>query len=192
VFKTAQIGVHLFLIGKLDVLSINTEAEQLIERYGMAEHPEGGFYSVVYESDERITEDALPGRYSGSRAFASAIYYLLRMGEKSVFHRLKSDELWFHLHGGPLDIYLLSENKSENADSLEQITLGSQLNDAEQLHTLVRRGKWLAARPAEGVDFSLVSCVVMPGFEFEDFEMAPPEVLSRKHPRHSKLIRELT
>ena len=174
------------------MLPINTEAEQLIERYGMEEHPEGGFYSVVYESDERIREEALPGRYNGSRGFASAIYYLLRRGEKSVFHRLKSDELWFHLHGGPLEIYLLSENKSGNIDSLEQIKLGSQLNNDQQLHTLVPRGKWLAARPASGVEFLLVSCVVMPGFEFADFEMADPEFLSRKYTRHSKLISELT
>jgi hypothetical protein len=175
------------------VLSINSpKTEELIERYKMEEHPEGGFYSVVYESDERIKETALPDRYSGSRGFASAIYYLLRRGEKSVFHRLKSDELWFHLSGGPLDLYLLSEKESENTVSLEKITLCSQLNKDTRLHTFVPRGRWLGGRPAAGVDFSLVSCVVMPGFEFADFEMGNPEILKQKFPAHRELIEELT
>ncbi|MFP4687339.1 MAG: cupin domain-containing protein [bacterium] len=161
--------------------------DKLIKRYGMEEHPEGGYYSVIYQSDESIDKSALPERYSGSRKFAAGIYYLLPAGEKSVFHRLKSDELWFHLAGGTLELYLLDEDTG-----LEKLYLSKKVNTGHHLHGLVPRGTWMAARPAEGVDFSLVSCVVMPGFEFDDFELAQAKTLIRRHPGQEQLIRELT
>ena len=64
---------------------------QLIEQYALEPHPEGGWYKQTYRSTEQIGVDALPERFTGSRPFATAIYFLLEQGNFSAFHRIKSD-----------------------------------------------------------------------------------------------------
>ena len=54
-------------------------------------HTEGGFFSEMYRAEELIPENALPHRYSSSRCFSTAIYYMLTSETFSALHRLKSD-----------------------------------------------------------------------------------------------------
>ena len=67
-------------------------ANQLIGRYDLKPHPEGGWYKQTYKSSEQTATAALPGRFNGDRAFSTAIYFLLEKGNFSAFHRIKSDE----------------------------------------------------------------------------------------------------
>ena len=69
----------------------------LIQRYGLEPHPEGGWYKQTYKSNEQITAEALPKRFVASRAFSTAIYFLLEKGNFSAFHRIKSDECWLFM-----------------------------------------------------------------------------------------------
>ena len=70
-----------------------------IDNLGLKPHVEGGYYKELYKNS----------RCLGERPIASAIYYLLKSGQVSRFHRLKSDELWLYHYGSPLRIVVHSQ-----------------------------------------------------------------------------------
>ncbi|MGY2876956.1 putative cupin superfamily sugar epimerase [Marmoricola sp. URHA0025 HA25] len=61
-------------------------------------------------------------------------------------------------------------------DPTEQL-LGSDLESGESPQLVVPGGHWQAARPVD--EAVLVSCVVVPGFDFADFTLAPEIELPR-------------
>lgn len=122
--------------------------EDVIARLGLKPHPEGGFYQETF-------------RDAGS----SAIYYLLREGDRSAWHRVThAAEVWHHYAGAPLELRLSAGRKA--------IRLGTDLAAGEEPQAVVPPGVWQSARPLGG--WVLVGCTVAPGFKFDCFEMAPP------------------
>ena len=83
-------------------------ADYFVKNLNMIAHPEGGFYKEIYSSEENITSKDLIVNFEGSRILWTSIYFLLRDGEVSNFHRLKSDEMWYYHSGSPLTIYMIS------------------------------------------------------------------------------------
>ena len=130
----------------------------------LAPHPEGGWYRETWASPVRF---APPG-YPGQRAAATAILFLLRPGEESQWHRVRSDELWFWHSGGPLEL-LLGGTGAEPREP-DVTLLGGNLYRDHQPQGLVPANTWQAARPASDQEV-LVSCVVAPGFDFADFQL---------------------
>lgn len=164
-----------------------TDAQYWIEALGLQEHPEGGFFRETFRSEESIPTNGLPERFTGKRVFATAIYYLLKSGQISVFHRIKSDEIWTFHSGNPLPVYAISQ-----AGDLSLVTLGPDPASGHQFQCVVPAHKWFGAK-LDGPDgYALVSCIVAPGFEFEDFEMAQRSVLTEAFPQHKDIIRQLT
>ena len=134
------------------------QAEDVVRLLDLAPHPEGGFYRETYR-------DRPPG---GGRGASTAIYYLLRAGEVSAWHRvLDAAEVWHFYAGGPL---LLSV--SPDGRRTEVHRLGPDLATGERPQAVVPAGAWQAARPLGA--WTLAGCTVAPGFEFASFEMAPP------------------
>jgi predicted cupin superfamily sugar epimerase len=131
---------------------------------GLQQHPEGGWYAETYRHDA-TTETA-----NGTRALGTAIYFLLLPGESSSWHRVASDELWFHHRGGPLRLWLGGDGASPAADP-EMLLLGPATDADQRPQALIPAGQWQAAQPAVD-DAVLVSCVVVPGFDFADFILA--------------------
>ena len=127
---------------------MHSRAEELIATLGLEPHPEGGFYRQVYRSPHAVQPD--DGR--NARSALTAIYFLLPAGEKSRWHRVRSDEIWTHLEGDP--VRLLFDDGTSVV--------------VERMH-VVPANVWQAAEPTG--DYALVACFVAPGFEFEDFEM---------------------
>ncbi|PWJ25109.1 hypothetical protein ATK17_1221 [Branchiibius hedensis] len=123
-------------------------------------HPEGGWYAETYRSGVTI----------GDRVTATAIVFLLLPGEESAWHRVRSDELWIHQRGGPLELDL--GGSGEHPAYADRTILGSDPSAGHRFQSLVPGGHWQAARPA-GDEAVLVACVVTPGFDFADFELAP-------------------
>lgn len=109
------------------------EAARWIARLDLRPHPEGGYYRETYRAAESIAATALPARYGGARAFATAIYFLLPSGEISALHRLRSDELWYFHAGSALTLVTLDAD-----GTLERVTLGARVDAGEQLQATVR------------------------------------------------------
>ncbi len=127
--------------------------EAIIAALKMQPHPEGGHYVETFR-------DA-PG--AGGRAQSTAIYFLLQAGERSHWHRVDTAELWFWHAGAPLRLWI------ERAPPL---LLGPDFAAAQRPQAVVPANAWQAAESTGA--WTLVSCVVAPGFEFSGFELAPP------------------
>ncbi|HEX6848983.1 MAG TPA: cupin domain-containing protein [Chitinophagaceae bacterium] len=163
-----------------------TIAEQLIRKYNLEPHPEGGWYKQTYKSNEQIAAGALPERFGASRVFSTAIYFLLEKGNFSAFHRIKSDECWHFYGGDPLLIYVLDESGNVNI-----IALGNDF-EYQSFQYVVPANCWFACMPAPQSEYCFAGCTVSPGFEFEDFELADANGLVKMYPQHERLIRMLS
>lgn len=134
------------------------EAEALIRRLGLVQHPEGGHY--------RETFRAAPGP-GGGRAACTAILFLLRAGERSHWHRVDADELWHWHAGAPLELAV-----AQDGSGVARTVLGADFAAGETPQGIVPARAWQAARSLGA--WTLVGCTVAPAFEFAGFELAPP------------------
>jgi uncharacterized protein len=139
-------------------------AQQLIQALDLQAHPEGGFYRETWRSSLSIPQSALPQAYDGARSAGTAILFLLPTGHSSRWHRVKSAELWFHQSGDPLELSI--------AESIESAPPALHLGSNNCFQAVVPPHWWQKAKPVVGtVGYSLVACVVVPGFDFADFEL---------------------
>lgn len=159
-------------------------AKYYIEKLNMLAHPEGGFFAETYRSDEIISKDHLPDKYSSDRCASTAIYFLIESGNPSKFHRLTQDEIWHFHDGDDLEMIFLKDGK------MSSIMLGR--GDDASFHVVIPAGTWMGARINKPNSFGLVGCTVAPGFEFEDFELANREILLKEYPNLENTINELT
>lgn len=134
--------------------------EVLVEQLCLSPHPEGGFYREVWRS----TEGVEPQDGRGRRAGITSIYFLLPAGAVSRWHRVRSDEVWHHYEGAPLELLAVGPDH----ERIHRIRLGPLEPGQTPVHT-IPAGWWQAAR-SHG-DYTLVGCSVGPGFEFDDFEL---------------------
>jgi uncharacterized protein len=104
----------------------------------------------------------------------------------SHFHRLKSDELWYYHAGSPLTIHIINEN-----GEYEEVKLGLNLDNGEVPQALVPKNSIFGSSVMDKDTFSLVGCMVSPGFEFQDFEMFTQAELLSKYPRYKEVIMKL-
>ncbi len=158
-----------------------------IEHLALQPHPEGGYFREVYRSGEQVRAEHLPDRFKGARTFSTAIYYLLRTGERSKLHRIKSDEIWHFYRGLPLTIHMFGAK-----GSYEAVRLGDNPEHGERYQYMVPAGTWfgVTVESAPVPDFSLAGCTVAPGFDFEDFEMAGDELITA-YPGYQDILRKL-
>ncbi len=124
-----------------------SDAEALIARHGLAPNPEGGWYRETWRAPAA----------SGERSAGTAILFLLEQGQSSHWHQVDADEWWFWHAVAPLAMWI-----GDRAVTL----------DAASPQALVPTGEWQAAKAEAG--WVLVSCVVVPGFDFAGFTLAPP------------------
>ena len=129
-------------------------AKDIIRQLELQPHPEGGWYRQTWAGPE-----------IDGRATATAILFLLQAGEKSHWHRVDADEIWLWQAGAPLVVAM-------GVDAAQEHRLGPDVLGQEVLQAVVPAGWWQAARSTG--DWTLVSCIVSPGFRFAGFEIAPP------------------
>ncbi len=134
----------------------------------LAPHPEGGWYRETWRSELTVNQTSLPAGYSGPRSAGTAILFLLMPGQQSAWHTVRSAELWFHHRGSPLLLEI-----GEQQDDATTHLLGPDIAAGQQPQVLVPPGQWQRARPRDD-EPTLVSCVVVPGFDFADFALAAP------------------
>lgn len=162
-------------------------ADYWIQQLQLTEHVEGGAFSEVYRSPLQIAAAALPATFGSPRNISTSIYFLLKEGQFSAFHRIKSDELWHFYYGDPLVIYEI-----EADGTLTEHLLGDNPELGQRFQCTVKAGNWFGSRVQHGSAYSLVGCTVSPGFDFADFELAERQALIKEYPAYGKLIEELT
>ena len=150
-----------------------SEADRLIRLLDLKPHPEGGYFRETFrdcgQTPGRDCGQAPAGRDpapagSGAnvgRATSTAIYFLLKAGEVSRWHRVDAAEVWHFYRGAPLELRI----------GKQTYMLGADIDEAQVPQIVVPAGAWQAARSLG--DYTLVGCTVSPGFEFEHFELAP-------------------
>ena len=130
-------------------------ADEIIQMLRLERHPEGGWYRQTW------VDDSAEGRPNGT-----AIYFLLRDGEASHWHRVDATEIWLFHAGAPL---VLSVAETEAGPASDHI-LGPDLRTGAEPQRIVPKDWWQSARTTG--DWTLVSCTVSPGFQFDGFELA--------------------
>ncbi len=138
--------------------------EKIIQTHQLLPHPEGGYYKETYRSE-----------------FSTGIFYLLGSGQKSSFHRIKSDEMW-HFYGG-------------DSLTIVEITLEGRIKetslDKNNVQYVVSAGVWFGAYIPEKSQYAYVGCTVAPAFHFEDLEMGQKDLLLATYPNCSEMINKL-
>ncbi|WP_299041530.1 cupin domain-containing protein [uncultured Tateyamaria sp.] len=130
-------------------------AQEIIAHLGLQPHPEGGHYRQTWMAE------------NGGRATGTCIYFLLAAGESSHWHKVDATEIWLYHAGAPLVLSLCADDAGPAQDHLLTPDLSA---GAPQI--IVPEGQWQAARTTG--DYTLVSCTVSPGFQFEGFTLAAP------------------
>ena len=130
-------------------------ADALIRVLQLGPHPEGGWYRESFRD----------ARNPAGRAHGTAIYFLLRAGETSRWHRIDAAEIWHFYRGAPLEIGIASAGQAPSYHRL-----GSHVESGERPQLVVPPHAWQRARPLGA--YALVGCTVAPGFEFDHFELA--------------------
>jgi predicted cupin superfamily sugar epimerase len=136
---------------------VSAAAERVIAALGLAPHPEGGWFRETFR-------DRAP---QGGRGASTAIYYLLRAGEVSHWHRVDAVEVWHWYAGAALSLAL-----SPDGVGREALRLGADIARGERPQAVVPAQVWQSARSLGA--WTLVGCTVAPAFDFAGFEMAPP------------------
>ena len=141
-----------------------SEADAIIAALGLAPHPEGGHFRETW----RDAPQSGAGRDTATpRGHGTAIYYLLKAGEISRWHRVDAAEIWHYYAGAPLALSIAPPNGPAVAHRL-----GPDILQNEHPQILVPENHWQSARSAG--DWTLVGCTVSPAFDFAGFEMAAP------------------
>lgn len=153
---------------------MNKGAKYWVDKLLLQEHPEGGYFRETYRSEMQFETER------GLRSASSAIYYLLKRGQISAFHRIKSDEMWHFYAGSPLAVHVIDNGK------LIMVTIGSDPSKKQSLQAVVRAGCWFAA--ASAGQYSLVGCTVAPGFDFSDWEIGRRDEMIKACPQHRRAI----
>ncbi|HEW7195899.1 TPA: cupin domain-containing protein [Streptococcus pneumoniae] len=156
-----------------------TDKEDLIRTLELAPHIEGGYFRQTKKASDTIN---LAGK---GRALYTSIYFLLEETNPSHFHRLTADEIWYFHAGSPLTVHMITAD-----GHYEAVTLGLDISKGQQLHYCVPKGTIWGSTVDK--DDALVSCLVVPGFEFEDFELFERADLLATYPEHKEMIEHLT
>lgn len=164
-----------------------SKIKELIEKFDLSVHPEGGYYKETYRSFEEIDNSSLPENYDGKRNCSTCIYFLLSSDTFSAFHKIKQDEIWHFYDGSPIKLFMISEDGTYS----EQI-IGTNFPEGQVPQFVVPGGHWFAAKTIIPDSYSFVGCTVSPGFDFKDFELPTRKELVAKFPEHQHIIERLT
>ncbi|MFP4043139.1 MAG: cupin domain-containing protein [Rhodosalinus sp.] len=136
----------------------DTDPDRLVALLDLSPHPEGGWYRQTWEAEAK----------DGGRPAGTCIWFLLKPGERSHWHRVDAAEIWHFYAGTPVTLSIAPDADGPATDH----RLGPDLLAGERPQLLVPAGHWQAAVAGDG--WALMGCTVSPGFRFEGFELAAP------------------
>ena len=130
-------------------------ADEIIAALDLKPHPEGGFFRESFRD--------FPG--ADGRAYSTAIYYLLRAGEISRWHRIDVAEIWHWYAGDALELSVVGSG------AISRILLGPKVSEGQRPQVIIQARAWQRATALGS--YALCGCTVAPGFEFSKLEIAP-------------------
>ncbi len=166
-------------------MSLDQSTQDIVSVLGLKKHPEGGYFREIFRSEE-YSED-FSGRYYGRRNRYTSIYFLLTAKDISRFHILRSDELWYYHAGEGVIIHTISKK-----GDFQQHILGPAIENGESLQLRIDRDTYFGGYVKAEGSYCLMSCMVSPGFEFQDFYIPSREELLSLFPQHVTIIDRLT
>jgi len=123
----------------------------------LKEHPEGGQFREVFRSAKTVfMQDG------AVRSALTHIYFSLKPGEVSHFHKVTSDEVWNLYQGIGINLFIW-----DGTDTPPKCVSLSVDNNC--FCYVIPAGIWQAAEPIS--EKVLLGCSVAPGFEFSDFTL---------------------
>lgn len=156
-------------------------AQEWTQYLDLQPHPEGGFYKSTYHSELTVQCQ------QGDRPLYTSIYFLLRSQDVSHFHRLQSDEIWYFHGGSSLTVHMITPR-----GLYEEVQLGLDIQNGEVPQFIVPKHTIFGSSVKQPNTFSLVGCMVSPGFDFADFELFEQEELLSQYPDYREIIKKLT
>jgi predicted cupin superfamily sugar epimerase len=165
----------------------NMTSEDLIDKFKLVAHPEGGYFHENYRSDGIVNSSSLWNGAEGTRNYSTGIYFLLEKKHFSAFHRIKQDEMWHFYAGSTLLLHMINEK-----GDYRLVKIGNNINEDNFFQYVVPAGTWFASEVEDKNSFSFCGCTVSPGFDFKDFEMPSRKKLLSKFPNQQKIISRLT
>ncbi len=171
---------------------VRPSATEIAAALRLAPHPEGGFFRETYRAGHKV--DAA----RGERPASTAILFMVTGSAVSRLHRLCSDELWVFQAGLPLELVTLDQAGAAKRHVLGGVEEPGLGDEAWSPQVLVPAGSWQGARLAGGPHlpasraWALVTCIVSPGFLYDDFELGEREALLATYPEHADLVVDLT
>jgi uncharacterized protein len=162
---------------------MHPRALELARTLRLAPHPEGGSYREIHRSSARVR----PSDERGDRSALTVIHFLLVEGGVSRFHRVRSDEVWTWLEGAPLELATLTPDLERASIDI----LGASVDDEIPVR-VVPADHWQGARTLGA--YTLVACMVGPGFEFDDFTLIDEDErtglrIEKRHPELARYVR---
>ena len=134
---------------------------------------EGGFYRETYRSSGKIPRSALPSVYRSDKSMGTAIYYLVTPDTFSALHRLPGDEIFHFYLGDPvIMLQLFPEGGGK------KVVLGNDIARGQNLQYTAPGGVWQGLFLMEGGRYGLLGTTMVPGFDYEDFELGDREQLA--------------
>ena len=130
-------------------------ADEVIHLLQLEAHPEGGYFRETFRDSRR----------AGERSASTAIYFLLKQGQISRWHRIDVVEVWHWYGGAPLRLQVRNA-----VGPVEAVLLGNNLMKDERPQAIVPAHAWQTAETLG--EWTLVGCTVAPGFQFSGFELA--------------------
>ena len=152
-------------------------AEEIKRMFAMQPHETCGFFTQSYLSNTEIAGEALPPGYDGPRPLASALYFLVTPEARMVLHRLRSDQVYHHYLGDPLEVLLLHGDHRG-----EVFTVGSDLAAGMRPQLLVPGWTFHVSRVRPGGAYAFMGTTAWPSVESSDLEIGDPKALAAAYP----------
>jgi uncharacterized protein len=144
---------------------------------GLEPHPTCGFTALSYLSPHRIANEALPAGYRGTHTLGLALYFLVTPEQPTRLHRIRSDQIYHHYLGDPLEVLmLLPDGKGAVA------TVGGDLAAEMRPQLLIPGGTWHISRVRAGGSYALLGTTEWPSFDPTDLEIGDAPALMRAYP----------
>jgi len=163
------------------------DLQQLIEKFDLQKHPEGGYFKETYRSEGKIENKNLPNYFTGDRNYSTSIYFLLTSESFSAFHKINQDETWHFYLGTTLKLHMISPEGEYSF-----IHVGNDILNDEVPQFVVPAQYWFAAEVIQKDSFAFTGCTVAPGFDFSDFVLPTRKDLIEVFPQHKEIITKLT